>query len=99
MLDLAIHLRERFFAAHSQHGVPKTDQQQYPGQTRRPTVIQPSEGLMVHRDGGATREGRQMRWVNDQGNYAPEDEYDDHYGRDLHDAEGLFAGFVDALRV
>ena len=40
-----------------------------------------------------------MRWVDDEGNEAPDDQENHHYGGDLHDAQRLFAGLVDALGI
>ena len=50
---------------------------------------------MLALDGNGGRCAR----VHDQGDHAPHDQDDDHDGRDLHDAQCLFAGFVYALGV
>ena len=47
MLDLAVDLGQRFLAAHGQHRMPESDEQDDPGEMADPGSVQPAQGFFV----------------------------------------------------
>ena len=100
MLDFAVHLGHRLLAAHGQDRVAEPDQDadQADG-VRQIGVAQPAQGIGGVNDGGARRQGRQVRAVHVQRVAAPRNHDHDHHRGDVHDAQGLLARLVNALDV
>ena len=100
MLDFAVHLRERFFSAHGQHGVAQPDEHgRERDQLGNVDAVEPAQGILGHQDVARDRRRRQMRAAHHQRVSAPSDQHHHHHGGELHDPQSFFARFGDALDV
>ena len=102
MLDLAVDLGQRLFAAHGQHGVAEANEEDDPasGGANQVPLSQPSDSLFSGiAPAGLQGTGRQLHGRAQHRDRAPHDEDHHHHGGDHHDLHRLLAGFVDALRV
>src|ERR1022692_1677264 len=99
MFDLAIDLGQRFLAAHGQHRMAEAHQHHDEWNARGPGTQQPTERLMIVVHGGGTGKRRQVRTGLGQRNQAPDNQQHHHHRGDLHDLQGAFAGFVNALGI
>ena len=99
MFDLAIDLGQRFLAAHGQYGMAEAHQHHDEGNARGPGAQQPAERLTIVVHGGGSGKRRQVRTRFGQRNQAPDNQHHHHHRGDLHDLQGAFTGFVNALRV
>src|SRR5712692_7463463 len=100
MLDFAIDLCERFFAAHGQHGMAQANEdREDSGKMGEMQSIEPAHGVRLELQVFRMRYRGQRGMAEPDRVDAPGDENHDHDSRDLHDAHGLLAGFVDALDV
>ena len=100
MLDLAIDLGKRFFAAHGQYGVTQPDEdRQQTGEMSEVKSVQPPHGVRSELQILRPRQRRQWRVADPRGVAAPTDQDHYHHGGDLHDAHRLVAGFRNALDV
>src|SRR5690348_1480412 len=103
MFDFAVDLRHGFLAAHGEDRMPKTDKNSDEADCRKSRVLQPSERATVFTfvvgDGVSAGKWRQVNAADNHGIAAPADHDYNHDGCDLHDAHGLFAGFMNALDV
>ena len=100
MLDFAVYLGERFFSAHGQDGVAEGHQDAKDAEDGN-ELGSLEEAECIVREvqvGGCGRRG-QVNAADANGVDAPEEQNDHHDGGDLHDAQGLVAGFLDALDV
>ena len=98
--EFPIYLRQRFFAAHGEHGVPEADDEsQNAEHVRQFAVLPEAERFVAIVNVGQGGEGRQVAAYLEQGEKRPAQQHHHHDGRDLHDPERLFAGFFDALDV
>src|SRR5712675_1470734 len=92
-LYFAIHLRERFFSAHGQHGVPERDKDGHHAELRQSRVRKPAERAGTEVQIAWIRKGRKRRVPQHGRVNAPADQQHHHHGDQLHDVEGFFAGF------
>ena len=99
MRNLAVHLRQGFLAAHSQQRVPQPDQHDDPDQLFHTGPVQPAEAFAG--DVEVRGRGQRDRLVAARENRGqrPDDQYDDHHGGDLHDAQRLLARLMHADNV
>src|SRR5229473_4095495 len=100
MLDFAVDLRERLFAAHGEDRMAKSNEDgDDSGEMSEMHSVEPAHGvwpeLQVFRIGKRRERGMPEPDRVD----APADQDHNHHGRDLHDAHSLLAGFGDALNV
>ena len=94
--DFAIHLRQALFAAHGQQRVAQADHDGDDGDGGRHRArSQPSASGLNFRLAGIGQRHRLVA-VLENGDQAPDDQDHHHHGGDLHDAQRLFARFVDA---
>src|SRR5580693_4529238 len=90
MLDLAVHLGERFLTAHGQNRVSKSHEKDDPCETADPGSVQPAQRFFVDlHDSGLQRIGRQMNGRAEDGDGAPDDQDHNHHGGDDHNLQGL----------
>ena len=103
MLNFAIDLSERFFAAHGQHGVTQSDENGDDAREMREMhdagTVQPAHGVRAQFHIARVREGWQRGVPQNDGVHAPHDQDHHHNGGGLHDDHGLLAGFRYALDV
>ncbi len=98
--DFAIDLRERFFAAHRQDGMAERDEDRDDAEhVRQVAVSQPAERLFGEVNVAGIRKRRERGMAQDRGVNTPADQDHHHDGDQLHDVEGFFARFGDALGV
>src|SRR6202453_3600456 len=98
--DFAIDLRERFFAAHGEHGMAERDENRDDAEhVRQIRVNQPAQRLFAEVNVAGIRKWRQRRMAQDRGVNTPADQDHHHHGDQLHDVEGFFARFRNALGV
>ena len=98
--DFAIHLRERFFAAHRQDGMSDADKHGDHGNHAHDlAAVKPAERPLVQLNIGRRRKRRKVCAANPNGVRAPHDQDDHHHRGDLHDFQGLIAGFMHALYI
>ena len=99
-LDFAVHLRQRLFSAHRQHGMPKADKNRdHTGKVPELDAVQPTQGIGSKLQILRMRQRGKRGMPERNGVQAPANQDHDHYGRELHDAHGLLAGFRNALDV
>ena len=100
VFDFPVDLRQRFFAAHGQHGVPEADEQEDPGQVTEECAVQPAQRFLVDRD-DAWGQGAwwERRRVTQNCKHAPGDQDHDHDGGHDHDLQCFSARLVDTLDV
>ncbi len=75
------------------------DQSENAEHVRQFAVFPEAERFVAVVDVGKGRERRQVAADLQQGEQRPAEQHHHHHGRDLHDPERLFAGFLDALDV
>ncbi len=100
MLDLAVDLGQRFLAAHGQHRMAEGHQDAEQAQHRRQLGVprKPSASLLKCRFDGTWQ--RRQIGPDVEGRIDPPAQQDHHHDRgDLHDFQGLVAGFLDALQM
>src|ERR1019366_4125568 len=98
--DFAINLGEGLEAAHGEQGVAEGDDHGDGAYFWPNGAVEPAEGVFAELDIGGDRQGRKLHAsLEQQGDGAPDEEGGHHDGGDLHDAQRLAAGFVDALDV
>src|ERR1700757_1764411 len=98
--DFAIDLREGFFSAHREHGVPEGDEDgDDPKHVRQRTMRQPTEGARGEMTIAGIRKSRKGRVPQGDVVNAPADENDHHHRYQLHDVQSFFAGFGNAFGV
>ena len=86
MLDFTIDLRQSFFAAHRQYGMPEPHEQNDPGNVPEPGSIQPSQRFLVQRNHpGMKRIRRQHNGGAQNRNGAPDQQNHHHHRGDHHD--------------
>src|SRR5882762_6842084 len=98
-LYFAIHLCERFFSAHGQHGVPERDKDGDHSKLRQSRVRKPAERAGTEVQIAWIRKGRKRRMPQQRRVNAPADQQHHHHGDQLHDVQGFFAGFGYTLCV
>src|ERR1700687_1511143 len=69
------------------------------GKTREVHAVEPTHRIGPELQVTGVRDGRERGVAHQDGVNAPANQDDDHDGRNLHDAHGFLAGFVDALDV
>ena len=102
MSNLAIHLSERFLAAHSQHRVSEANEHDEQSQMADPLVFelcQPAQRLVIKNNSGSQRVRRELKRPVPDADRAPDDQHDHHHGGHNHDLERLSARFVNTLSV
>src|ERR1700691_3612496 len=98
--DFAVHLRERFLAAHGQHGVSERDENRDDAEhVRQAAVRQPSKRAAGEVDVAGIRKWRQRRMAQECGVNAPADQDHHHHGDQPHDVQRFFAGLGNALGI
>src|SRR5450759_5099161 len=98
--DFAIDLGQGLESAHGEQGVAEGDDHGDGADFWPNGAVEPAEGVFAELDIGGDREGRKLHAsLEQQGDGAPDEEGGHHDGGDLHDAQRLAAGFVDALDV
>ena len=98
--NFAVHLRQGFFPAHGQDGMPHAhDHGDQGNHFQDLAAIEPSQGSRIESDIGGKRKRRKVRPTNPNRVRAPYDENRHHHRGDLHDAQGLLAGFVNSLDI
>src|SRR5258708_2381848 len=98
-LYFAINLRERFFSAHGQDGVPERDKDVDHSEWRQSGVRKPAERAGTEVQIAWIRKGRKRRMPQQRRVNAPADQQHHHHGDQLHDVQGFFAGFGYTLCV
>ena len=100
VLDLAVDLGQSLLPAHGENGMSEADEQNDPGEMADPGAMQPTHGFLGQRDDSRVQRiwGQLYGRVQNR-NRAPDDQQDDHDGRDDHDLQRLLAGFVKPLDV
>src|SRR5262249_22474196 len=96
MRDFAVHLRQTLLAAHGEQRVAESDHHGNYGDRWRDGSTQPAEGFGAEFQIGGDGKRHGLVAVFEDRHQAPGDQDHDHYGGDLHDAQGFLAGFVDA---
>ncbi len=100
MLDLAIDLGQRLFAAHGQHGVTEADEEDDPRNVPEPGPVEPAQRFFVQRDHAWVQGvGRQLDGRAQNRDGAPDEQDHHHHRGDGHDLQRFLAGFVHALRI
>ena len=101
MFDLAIDLSQSFLTAHGQYGVSEAHEEDDQGEFTEPgNMNQPAQRLAIERNHSRVeRVGGPMNSDLKHRDRAPDDQQDDHDGRDDHDLYRFLAGFVNALDV
>ena len=94
--DFAVHLGQALFAAHRQQRVAQAHQNGDERNRRRRRSPQPAESLLAEMQIGQSRQRYGLVTVLEDRDQAPPDQDHHHYRRDLHNAQSLFAGFVNA---
>ena len=98
--NFAVDLRERFLAAHGQHGMAQGDENGEDAKhVRKAAVREPSERAGAQPQVARVRQGRQCGMAHSHCVDAPGDEQHYHHCDQLHDVQGFFAGLGNALGV
>ncbi len=97
--DFAVHLRERLESAHGEEGMPQADQDGNGCDRWCDRSFEPTERSRAEADIVCGWEGNGLVALEDHCQEAPSDQDHHHHGRDLHDSEGLLAGFVQSFQV
>src|SRR6185437_12764073 len=104
VLDFAIHLSHGFLAAHRENGMAQSNQDSNEtNRVRKRTAVQPAQRasvvtLVVSKVVKAGQRWK-MRAAHPKRVTAPYNHDDDHRRRNLHDAQGFFAGLRNTLDV
>ena len=96
MGDFAIDLRQGFEAAHGEQRVAQADHDGDHGDRRRHRAFEPAHGIVGEAESLQGGERHRLIAVLQDGGDAPDDQDYHHAAGDLHDSQGLLAGFVHA---
>ena len=98
--DFAINLRERFLAAHRQHGMAEADEDgNDPGKVCEVHAIEPSHGIGPELQVFEMGQGGQRGMSERNGVQTPGNQDHHHHGDELHDMQSFFAGLRNSFCV
>src|SRR5215831_19738948 len=100
VFDFAVDLCQSFLAAHSQDGVPQTNENaNKPNGVWQARVAQPAERIVGESQISRRNPGRPMRTPRPNGEERPSGHHDHHNGSHIHDLQSFPARFRNAFDV
>src|SRR6185437_1026592 len=98
--DFTIHLGQRLLAAHGQYGMPKSNNDpEQPECLSNVSILKEAQGLRAELKVCWNRERRQVGPGLEHRIKRPYEQNHYHHCSDLHDSQGLVAGFLNPLDV